>query len=381
MQDRDPTGAVDRVVQRPQDLAVRVRRIDVGEVLRHGLARHREAVTVQQSRIQQRLHHHGHATDPVHIVHDVASEWLEVAQVRDAGGYAVEVGQREVDLGLMCDREQVQHRVGGAAEGHHHGDGVLERLLRHDLTGRNASAKQLDHGLARLVGEVVPPAIGRRRGCRSRKRHPHCFRNRGHRVRGVHPAAGAFARADGPLNPVQITLAHQPALAGAHRLEGVNQRDFLLRAVLELDPARHDRAGVEEDRGEVEACRRHQHAWKRLIAPGQQHRSIQAFGRHHGLNGVSNDVSRDQREVHSLVTHRDPVGNRDGAEFHRVSPAGVHALLDRLGQTVKGEVARGDLVPRARDADLGLDPVVIAHPDGAQHPARGGGLNPVSHLP
>ena len=41
----------------------------------------------------------------------------------------VEVLQRQLHLGFAGDGEQVQHGVGGTAEGHGDGDGVLERLL------------------------------------------------------------------------------------------------------------------------------------------------------------------------------------------------------------------------------------------------------------
>ena len=55
-----------------------------------------------------------------------------------------------------------------------------------------------------------------------------------------------------------------------------------------------------------------------------------------------------------------PSLDRDGAELQRVAAAGVHAVLDRLGEPVEREVARGDLVPRARHADLRLGEVVVA---------------------
>ena len=86
---------------------------------------------------------------------------------------------------------------------------------------------------------------------------------------------------------------------------------------------------------------------------------------------------RHEREVHALVAHRDAVGDRDRAELQRVSPAGVHALLRALREAVEAQVAGRDLVPRARDADLGLVPVGVAHADGAKHSARGGGFDSV----
>src|SRR5699024_11704455 len=52
-----------------------------------------------------------------------------------------------------------------------------------------------------------------------------------------------------------------------------------------------------------------------------------------------------------------------------------------LGQPVQGQVAGGDLVPGAGDADLGLAPVVVAHADRAQHAAGGSGGVAVGDLP
>jgi hypothetical protein len=85
--------------------------------------------------------------------------------------------------------------------------------------------------------------------------------------------------------------------------------------------------------------------------------------------------------VHPDVTHRDPVRHRDGAELERIAAGGVDAVLDRLGQSIKRQVARGDLVPAGRDADLRLGEIVVAHPDGAQHAAGGRGFEAVGHRP
>ena len=90
--------------------------------------------------VEQRLHEHGEAAAAVDVVHDVLAERLEVADVRHLVADAVEVVERELDLGLARDGEQVQHDVRGAAERHADGDGVLERLLGEDLAGRDARA-------------------------------------------------------------------------------------------------------------------------------------------------------------------------------------------------------------------------------------------------
>src|SRR5581483_9170532 len=93
---------------RVDDLAVRVGRGDVGEVLRHGLPGYRHAVTVQEPRVEQGLHHDGDAADGVDVGHDVATERFDVGEVRHLVADAIEVVEREFDLGLVRDREQVQ---------------------------------------------------------------------------------------------------------------------------------------------------------------------------------------------------------------------------------------------------------------------------------
>ncbi|WP_166654839.1 hypothetical protein [Mycobacterium sp. BK086] len=380
VQDRDAAGRVDRIVHRAQHLAVGIRRLDVREVLGHGLARHGEAITVQEASVQQSFHHHRHTADLVDVLHHVATERLDVSQVRHLLPDPGEVRQRELDSCLGGDRQQMQHRVGGPAERHHHGDGVLERLLGEDVAGGDAAAQHLDNGLTGLARVLVAAAVDGDRGCAARQRHSQCLGRRGHRVGGVHATAGALAGTDRAFDDVDVLARHQSARTRSDSLEGVDDRDFLLATVGELRDARHDRAVVEEDARQVQAGRGHQHAGDRLVAAGQQHRSVQALRLHDGLDAVGDDLAGHQREVHALMTHRDAVGHRDGAELERVAAGGVHAGLDRLREPLQRHVARGDLVPRRADADLRLGPVVVAHAYRAEHAARGGLLQTVGDV-
>ena len=299
--------------------------------------------------------------------------------MRDAVADAVEVVEGQLDLRLVRDGQQVQHGVGRAAEGHDDGDRVLERLARQDVARRDTAFEQPHHGFPGKVRVVVAAAVrGRRRG-RPRHAHPHRLGRRRHRVRRVHAPAGAFTRADGAFDAVEVVGLQAAGPARADGFEGVDQRDVLLGAVGELHPAGGDRARVEEHRRQVEARGRHQHARQRLVAAGQQDRAVEAFGLHDSLDGVGDDLPRHEREVHPVVAHGDAVGHRDRAELQRVAAGRVHALLGRLRQPVEGQVARRDLVPRAGDADDRLVPVAVPHPDGAEHAAGGRGLDPVGH--
>ena len=358
-------------------LAVGVGRVDPREVLGDGLAGHRQAVTVEQPGVEEGLHHDRHPSDAVDVGHDVGPERLDVREVGHPAADPPEVVDGEVDVGLVRHGQQVQHRVGRAAERHDDGDGVLERLLGHDLPGGDPAPQQLDHRLAGLPGEPVAPPVGRRRGRGTRHRHPDRLGHRGHGVRGVHAAARALAGADRPLDRVDVGARHLPRRTGADRLERVDDRDRPLRAVGELGDPREDRARIQEDGREVEARGGHEHARQGLVAAGQQDRAVQPLGHHHRLDRVGDDLARDQREVHSLVPHGDAVGHRDGPELQGVPARREHAVLDGAREPVEGQVARRDLVPRAGDPDLRLGEVVVAHPDGPEHSPRGGLLETV----
>jgi hypothetical protein len=115
-------------LQRADDVAVDVRRRDVGEVLGQRPAGDGERAAVQQPGVQQRLHDDRDAADAVDVGHHVPAERLDVGQVRHRCADPVKSSRLEVDVGLVRDREQVQDGVRRAAERHDDGDRVLERL-------------------------------------------------------------------------------------------------------------------------------------------------------------------------------------------------------------------------------------------------------------
>ena len=68
----------------------------------------------------------------------------------------------------------------------------------------DALAEHADDRLAGAVREAVATAVDGRRGRAARQRHAQRLGHRGHRVRGVHAAAGALAGTDRPLDPVDL---------------------------------------------------------------------------------------------------------------------------------------------------------------------------------
>ena len=155
-QHEDAALGVDGRVERVHDDAVGPGRVDRGQVLGDGPAGDGEAVAVEQPGVEEVLHHDRHAADAVEVGHVELAARLHVGDVRHACRDPVEVVEVERHPRLVGDGHEVEHGVRGAAEGVGDGDGVLERLLRHDLARRDA---ELEH---------AAPRPGRRRGRRPR---------------------------------------------------------------------------------------------------------------------------------------------------------------------------------------------------------------------
>ncbi len=247
---------------------------------------------MQQTGIQQCLHHDGHPADVVDVEHHVLAERLHVRQVRHLLTDPGEVLQRQLDVGLVRDRQQMQHRVGGATEGHHDRDRVVERLLGEDVARGDAAAKQLDNGLPAAAGEPVASPVGGGRGGAARQRHAERLSRAGHGVGGVHAAAGALAGTDGAFDRVDVLARHQAPRACADGLERVDDRDVHLGAVVQLGLAGQNRARVQKHARQVEPRSGHQHAGQRLVAAGQQHRAVEPLGLHDDLDAVGDDLTR-----------------------------------------------------------------------------------------
>ena len=191
-------------------------------------------------------HDDRHATDAVDVDHVVLAVRLGVGDVGDPGRDLVEVVEVELDLGLVGDGEQVQHGVGRAAEGHDDGDGVLERLLGHDLAGPDVllAAGRITAS-PDVVGEVVAPAVdGRRLRPSPGSDMPRASATDGHGVGGEHAGAAALARdrrcaRSRRARPRSIVPAAWAPTAS-------NTRDDVERLAVEV--AGQDRAAVEEHR-------------------------------------------------------------------------------------------------------------------------------------
>ena len=159
-----------------------------------------------------------------------------------------------------------------------------------------------------------------------------------------------------------------------HRVDQVD----LAAARRQLDLARFHRTPRHEHRRYVEPQSRHQHAGGYLVAVRNADQRVGAVGVGHVLDAVCDNLSRRQRIQHAVVSHRDPVIDRDGIEFFRDAARGLDFPRDELPHVFKVHVARDKLRERIHDRNDRFAEVAVAHPcrapktSGASHVAAVG---------
>ena len=218
-----------------------------------------------------------------------------------------------VDAGLVGDGQQVQHGVGRAAERRGDGDGVLERLLGHDLARRDARAaacsrrpRRRDRRRPRggrrsaggdaVPGRLMPSASAIELIVLAVNMPPHAP-SPGQALRSISPSSSS----------VIVPAAHAPTASNT----------LVMSSATPLCSPGHDRAVVDEHARQVEAGRGHQHRRDALVAAGQPDEAVEALGVHHALDRVGDDLAADERGAHALVAHLMPSLTGDRAELHR----------------------------------------------------------------
>src|SRR5207253_11163361 len=118
--------------------------------------------------------------------------------------------------------------------------------------------------------------------------------------------------------------------------------------VFALESAGHDRAAVDHEAGDVHARERHDRAWDGLVAAADANERVEEMPARDQLDGVSDHLARDERCLHTLGAHRDPVAHGDRVDLDRGATRLPNASLDPLRELPVVEVARHDIVPRMR---------------------------------
>jgi hypothetical protein len=174
---------------------------------------------------------------------------------------AVEVLQRELHADAPRDRDEVDHRVGRAADRGKRADRVLEGRAHQDLRKDEVFFHHLHDPAARHAREHIAPRVhGGNRGV-ARHADAERFHHRGHGRGGAHRHAVAVRAVHARFGLVEFL---QRDLAGAqvfrHR-PGIGARADIGAAVL----ARQHRSAGDQDRRQVHARGAHQRGGRGLV--------------------------------------------------------------------------------------------------------------------
>ena len=127
--------------------------------------RHRKAGNGRQFAMHegaQLMHDSGHPAGVGEVLHEELARGLEVDQGGNRPGQAVEVVQFQLDTRAPGNGEQVDHSVGGTADGGEDDDGVLERRPGQEGRQGELLTDELDNPAAGQLGQAGTTRVSRR---------------------------------------------------------------------------------------------------------------------------------------------------------------------------------------------------------------------------
>ena len=173
------------------------------------------------------------------------------------------------------------------------------------------------------------------------------------------------APAPGQATPSSAWTSSGLDAAGGVRADDLE--DVLDGDVAPVEAPGRDRAVVEDEAGDVEARQRHDGGGDGLVAAHQADEAVEQVAARGELDGVGDDLARDQRAAHPLGAHGDPVRHRDRVQLHARAARLADPCLDVHRQLALVEVARHRLDPGRRDADEGAGEVLVREADALEH--------------
>ena len=216
----------------------------------------------------------------------------------------------------------MEHGVGGAAQSHIDGLGVVEGGLGHDVPGADVLFHQLHDLHPGVFGQAEPGGVDGGNGAVAAEAHADGLGEAVHGVGGVHTGAGATGGAGVVLVLLHPGLVQLAGVVGTHRLKHVGQAGAA--AVIQR-PGQHGAAG-DKNGGHVYPRCRHEQTGDVLVAVGDHHQPVELVGHGHGLGGVGDQIPGDQGILHAHVA-----GNSTGVPPAARTPAfTASAILSRF---------------------------------------------------
>ena len=311
-----------------------------------------------------------HAARPVHVLDmidgGIGSHFTDTG---DFAGKRVDIGHREIHARFPGDGQQMQDRIGGSA----HGD-IQRHRVQEGGTGGDGTRKD-----PLIAVPVVFPGIlhDESRGFAEEFRPVHMRRDHGavtgqgqadglgqaiHRIGREHAGAAAAA-GTGTLLHLRHFVIGQGGVRGLdHRIDEVQ--------FPASQHTRFHRSAGDEDRGDVQPHRSHEHAGGDLVAVADAHHGIGLVRVHHVFDGIGDDFAGRKGIEHAVMAHGDAVVHGDGVELGGETAQFLDFRLHQLAGFMQMRVAGDELREGIHDGNNRFPDLVRLH---AGRPPKGAG--------
>ncbi len=118
---------------------------------------------------------------------------------------------------------------------------------------------------------------------------------------------------------------------------------FKYRVQVTAVDRQHGTAG-HKDAGQIQPCRRHQHAGDDFITVRNEHQPVKLMSPHHTFDGIGDQFSGRKGILHPFMSHGQPVTNPDGIEFHGCAAAHENPILHSTGNTLQMNMPRYNFI-------------------------------------
>ena len=319
-----------------------------GDILAQRLAGNSQHGGIQQLQLGKFLQHGVHAAGFVQVFHISGAGGGQMAQVGGLGADGIGDIQIQLDAALIGDGRQMQHAVGGAAQGHVGGEGIAEGSLGHNVAGTDVLLHQLHHLHTGVFRQLDAGRVNGGDGTVALQTHAQNLGEAVHGVGGIHAGAAAAGGAsaffaDGELGGIDLA-----GIKLAYRLKHAGQAGLFA-----VDAAGQHGTAADDNGGDIHTGGSHQQAGHVFIAVGHHYHAVKAVGQQHGFGRVSDQVTGDKAVFHALMTHGNAVTDGDGGEYDGRAAGHSYAQLNGIHDFIQIHMAGNDLVIGADHSDQG----------------------------
>ena len=258
----------------------------------------------------------------------------QMAQVGYLCGNFIEDIHIQIYTCFVCNRQQMQYAVGGAAQCHITGNCIINASGVDDISCLDIPFHQF-HDCHACVLCQLHTSTGNIGQCAiAGQSDTNRFTQTVHAVCGIHSCTGATAGAGIGFIFKQLCIINHICFSCADCLEHLGQADFLIIH----QTGHHCTAGANHSRDIHTHCR-HYHTGNDFIAVGYENQTIQRMRHCHRFHAVRNQLTACKAIFHAGMPHRDTITNADGRNHDGCAARHAHACLDGFCNLIQIEMS------------------------------------------